>query len=258
MLVYPVLATGVAAQYPAAKTLKQRTTINTTPDGRTIKFSDTAASTVEWKLEYTALSDDERTALEDFFVQTEGCLNSFVFVDPVGNLLASSEALTAAVWEKGSLLTVEEGTALATRKTFNLHNTGSGSQTLQQTLEAPAGYTYTFSVYAMGTVSAPVTVFLGTQRLDVTPGSDWSRSAVSAQATEGTALLCGIEVPAGSTVSISGVQLEPQASPSAYRPSGDASGIYEAARFNTDAIQITTDGPNRHSCTVNIIHVNHL
>jgi hypothetical protein len=37
-----------------------------------------------------------------------------------------------------------------------------------------------------------------------------------------------------------------------------AGGVYQNARFRDDELAVTTTGVNRHSCTVNIIHVNHL
>jgi hypothetical protein len=59
-------------------------------------------------------------------------------------------------------------------------------------------------------------------------------------------------------VSIFGFQLEPQISASGYRQSASTAGIYPDARFDMDAIQFVAQDSNRHSCTVRIIHANHL
>jgi hypothetical protein len=42
-------------------------------------------------LSYTALSDAELAALEQFFASAQGTLNGFTFLDPAANLLAWSE-----------------------------------------------------------------------------------------------------------------------------------------------------------------------
>ena len=54
-----------------------------------------------------------------------------------------------------------------------------------------------------------------------------------------------------------GMQVEPQPSPSEYQ-SSSRGGVYEDAQLNDDALKTTATGFNRHSCTVNIIHANHL
>ena len=54
-----------------------------------------------------------------------------------------------------------------------------------------------------------------------------------------------------------GLQAEPQSAASAYQATAGG-GVYEGARLADDALTITTTAVNRHSCTVNIIHANHL
>jgi hypothetical protein len=58
-------------------------------------------------------------------------------------------------------------------------------------------------------------------------------------------------------VDVFGIQAEAQAGASTYK-SSTTSGVYENARFRDDELKITSSGVNRHSCTVNIIHANHL
>ena len=53
------------------------------------------------------------------------------------------------------------------------------------------------------------------------------------------------------------MQVEPQASASDYS-STTRGGVYEGARLEDDSLTITATGYNRNSCTVNIIHANHL
>jgi hypothetical protein len=53
------------------------------------------------------------------------------------------------------------------------------------------------------------------------------------------------------------MQLEAQPGPSGYKATSRG-GVYENAHLRDDVLAITKTGVNRHSCTVNIIHENHL
>jgi hypothetical protein len=58
-----------------------------------------------------------------------------------------------------------------------------------------------------------------------------------------------------------GFQAEAQPGASPYRasgPSAHSSGVYQNARLRDDELEVTTTGVNRHSCTVHVIHFNHL
>ena len=111
MATYPQLGSGALSQFPVQKNRRARTVVNQAADGRTIKLADPAAKVTEWVLTYAELSDEEATALLGFFAATEGTLNGFTFLDPVGNLLAWSEQLDEAVWQKDPLLTLISGVA---------------------------------------------------------------------------------------------------------------------------------------------------
>src|ERR1017187_129785 len=104
MLVYPQLATGTLSQFPVQRRHQMRTLVNTAADGTVVKLADAGAETVEWQLQYAALSDAELAALLQFFAAAEGTLNNFTFVDPTANLLAWSNDLSNVVWETGPFL----------------------------------------------------------------------------------------------------------------------------------------------------------
>ena len=70
-------------------------------------------------------------------------------------------------------------------------------------------------------------------------------------------IVFGVELPAGGSADVFGLQVEPQAGASVYKAT-TTGGVYEGARFRDDALSITTTGVNCHSATVNIIHANHL
>jgi hypothetical protein len=256
MLVYPQLATGAISHFPVRKRIQLRTVVNRGADGSYIKASDPAAATTAWELNYSELTDGEAATLQQFFIDAEGQLNDFTFLDPVGNLLASSDLFNAAVWEKDPLLDVASGLddPRGSKLAWRLKNTSGGPQSLAQTLAAPDGYIYCLSAYAMASQASTATLIAGGQRKTQAISTQWSRLAFTAQPDTPR---FGIEIPAGSEVDIFGMQVEPQPSPSDYR-STTRGGVYEGARLKDDSLKVKATGYNRNSCTVNIIHANHL
>ena len=67
----------------------------------------------------------------------------------------------------------------------------------------------------------------------------------------------GIEVEAGVTVEVFGLQVEPQGGASSYKAT-TRGGVYEDAHLASDELAMTCTGVNRHACTVNVIHANHI
>lgn len=260
MLVYPQLGTGALSQFPIRKERRTRTVVNSAADGRAIKLADPAAVTTAWQLEYEDISDSEAGALEAFFSAVEGSLNGFTFLDPTGNLLASSGQLDDPVWACGPLLSLASGApdpaggALAWRLT----NSGAGPQAITQTLASPGDYVYCFSAYVRAQENAGVTALAGPGRKTQIATAGWSRIAFTGTGEAGAeSVQFGLEIPAGATVDLYGPQAEPQAGASVYRASARG-GVYTGARLRDDELAIASTGVNRHSCTVNIIHVNHL
>jgi len=260
MAVYPQLVTGALSQFPIVKRRRLRTVVNTTPDGRTVKLADAVAEVDEWQLEYAALSDAELGLLEQFFTAMEGSLNSFTFVDPSGNLLAWSEDFTNAVWQAAPMLTVAGQIAdpAGGAAAWSLSNSGSASQSLTQTLNAPGGYVYCFSAYARADQETTLTLQLGSRSVSGVVGGNWSRLVVARPGdATATSILCGIGVAGSGTVEVFGPQVEAQAAPSPYQ-TATTGGVYENARFRDDTFSFTTTDVNCHSATVNISYAKHL
>jgi hypothetical protein len=260
MLVYPQLASGALSQFPVQKRRRRRTVVNTAADGTSVKLADAAAEETEWQLQYSELSDAELGVLRQFFANTEGSLNSFTFLDPTGNLFATSDQLGEAAWQKAPLLTAGGTIAdpLGGTDAWLLSNTGAGPQSLCQTLQAPAGYIYCFSVYARATQATTVTLLRGTDRADRLLSSDWKRISFAGSGDPTAASITfGLEVPAGGAVEVFGLQVEPQAGASSYQVS-TTGGVYPQARFRDDELSFTSTDVNQNSTTVHIIHASHL
>ncbi|HWB86039.1 MAG TPA: hypothetical protein VG675_17990 [Bryobacteraceae bacterium] len=260
MLTYPQLSSGAITHFPVRKRRVTRTITNTTLDGRAIKLADPGAETTQWQLQYSALSDEELSMLQQFFSAAEGTLNTFLFLDPTDNLLAWSGQLDQAVWECAPFLSLSSdisdlagGTAA-----WTLTNSSSAAQSIQQTLNAPAGYVYCFSAYARCNQPVTVTMLRGTDRFDRAVGPGWSRLVVSGASAPADSISFGLELPGNATIDVYGLQVEPQTFPSAYKPTQATTGVYADARLRDDLFSFTTTDVNRHSCAVNIIHANHL
>jgi hypothetical protein len=256
VLVYPQLTSGALAQFPVRKRRRLRTAINRLGDGSCIKLADPPGETTEWELHYACLSDAEAAALQQFFDSVEGSLGVFTFVDPMGNLLTSSNQLDHAGWSRGPLLSMTGGLADPAGGTdgWHLSNSGIAAQSLTQALEAPAEYVYCLSVYARAAAPTTLTLFCGSTRGAHVVGTDWKRIVLCGG---GAPVEFGIEVPAGGSLDVYGMQVEPQAGASAYKPS-TTGGVYPRAWFRDDFLALTATDVNRHSATVNIIHANGL
>lgn len=260
MLAFPQLTTGTLTQYPLLKRHSMRTIINTLGDGNSIKLADPCGEITEWQLQYAGLSDDEASALETFFAATEGGLRTFAFLDPTANLFAWSDRLDHSGWIKGPLLSIAGGLTdpMGGTNAWRLSNSGGAAQRLSQTLEAPGGYVFCLSAYVKSSVAATITLLRGSARADRALTAAWTRVALSASGDPlDETVECGIEVPAGGSLDLFGLQVEPQMGASAYKAS-TSGGIYPTAWFRDDTLALTATDVNRHSATVNIIHANRL
>ena len=260
MAAYPQLGSGALSQFPVQKTRRARTVVNQASDGSTIKLADPAGAVTEWQLRYTDLSDAEAAALRAFFDSAEGTLNGFTFLDPAGNLLAWSDQLDNAVWQKDPLLSLTGGVADPRGGTqgWRLGNSGGAVQAIGQTLAAPGEYRYCLSAYVRAATATSVGLTVGTQAAQQAVTSEWTRIAWSSSGNaQATSVRLAIEIGAGDAVEVYGIQAEAQIAASGYKAS-TVGGVYEGARLGDDALTITSTDVNRHSCTVKIIHANHL
>jgi hypothetical protein len=206
------------------------------------------------------LADTEADSIQQLFQSVEGRLGTFTFIDPTANLLAHSEELDNFCWTKGPMIQTAGGIddPLGGTRASRLINAGQTSQTLSQALPLPAWFGYCFSVYArsIGGSSLSMTTASSssthTRLFQLAPG--WIRCLLSGalNATDAS-LQFTLELDAGASVDVFGIQAEAQPSASAYKRTGSRNGVYSKARFDEDVLQQISDGPDQHRFDLKIV-----
>ena len=261
MLYFPQLSSGATGQFPIQKKRTARALVNQSVQDYEIKLVDPGAATTEWQISFAELTDQELAALETLFAATEGRLTPFTFVDPTDNLLAWSQEQNQAVWQADPLLTLTANIAdpLGGTGAFQVTNAGLATQILQQSIAAPASLGYCLSVYARSNQSTQVWLVRGSETNTSTISPQWTRlTSAGQQSSENDSISFGIALNPGSTVDVFGMQAEAQPAASLYKQTAETGGVYPNARFRDDVMTITTVGPNRHSCEMNIINVEYI
>lgn len=252
-LQFPQLSTGAAVQFPLTKTFNCRTTVNRLLDGSTIRVADPDASSYAWELQYRGLTDAERVSLEEFFLQVEGRLRTFLFLDPCANLLTWSDEPARAAWSADPLLRVE-----VLDSHIKLTNTSQTTQELRQTVAIPGWNYYCFSAQVMSPQPSPVQLVLtnadGQLESAVAASAEWE-SALCSGRIDGAAeeITCVIRVAPGAVIWARRLQLQAQPNASGYRTSTSRNGIFRQTRFDDDALTFRADGLDDFATTVRLI-----
>jgi hypothetical protein len=232
--------------------------VNETSDGSEIRASDVDFAERVWLLSPHELSDAEWQGIEDLFVEAEGRLLSFLFLEPGANLLAWSEQLSDSVWSKGAGVAVDDAHADPLGGMGAAQITSGGSPgSVSQAVSGPASFRYAGSVWAR---TAQNGVLLqvddgGSQLVQaaIDGSNQWKRYSVGynlASASESVGLRSIL--PAGATADVFGPQHEAQVSPSAYTNTQEQAGVYPNARFAQDTLVDGLIGVGRHSGEIRI------
>ncbi|MDA1312497.1 MAG: hypothetical protein O2968_04090 [Acidobacteria bacterium] len=259
MSVFPQLSSGAIAQFPIQRGTEYRTIINESMDGSEIVVQDVDFEQRRWALQYDQLSDPEWQAIEDLFVEVNGRLGTFLFLEPGANLVSWSELLSEAVWLKDPGVSFLEnqpdplGGTLATRLT----NSGA-TESFRQGLNIPASYRYAGSVWAR-TADSGVELRVdddgpNAAKTVIDSSNAWKRYEARYDHVSASAFtVLRIEMPPGTQVEIFGPQLEAQPAASVYKPTGQQAGMYPAARFDQDALADRAEGVGLHSGVIRIL-----
>jgi hypothetical protein len=261
MIYFPQLSSGATSQFPITRQRSARTVVNQSCQGYQVKLADPGAAITGWHLSFKEMSDQELAAVEALFQAAEGRLTPFTFLDPADNLLAWSEQQNEAVWQADPLLTLTGGLAdpLGGKAAYQIGNPTASTLTLQQSINAPAALTYCLSLYARSDQSKTVRLVRGSATTAQGINSQWTRLTSAGQLPDtGDSISFGIALDPGATVDVFGIQAEAQAAASLYKQTSETGGVYPNARFRDDTLTISTIGPSRHSCELDIVNVEYL
>lgn len=257
---FPQLSTGNSAQYPLIKRHSFRTATVTSADGRSSKYEDGGWRNIQWELQFAGLTSEEWTRFSNHFANAEGMLNTFPFLDGSDNLLKWSDKLSDSAWTVDPLLTSTIGIADPTGGTqgLRIQNAGIAWQGVQQTLAAPAAFTYSFSVSARSDAGARMRMNISGNGQNVQQefavDTEWRRYVVTGN-LPGTDLLVhfGLQIDQANQAEIFGMQVEPQIGASRYKKTTALNGVHLNTRYDQDELKLTSDRPGEYSTTIRLI-----
>jgi hypothetical protein len=254
MLVFPQLSSGAVSQMPLKRQTEYRTLLNQSLDGNEVRVADASFVGRAWQLPLQSLSDQEWQAIQTLFAAAEGQLQTFLFLEPGGNLLEWSEGFTQAAWVAAGI-TIAGGITDPTGGAAASELTGAG--TLSQSLNIPVEYRYAASIWAR--TSQPGA------SLQLSDGASQQASAAFADDGQwhrymlGTAwtgssqtVVFTVTTGGAATLDIYGAQLEAQPQASAYKQTLQQSGVHPAARFGSDTLGDRATSPSQHSGVLQI------
>lgn len=257
MLVFPQLATGASALYPVLKKRRMRTVVNVLGDGSKDVVADDDAALVEWELHARGMTGAEWNAVDSLFQQVSGMWQTFTFLDPTGNLLTESETLSSAAWTKGALVQLTTGVAdpLGTTRATTIVNAGSTADGIDQVLPVPGNFQYCLSAWVRSASGSSVTLVIGGSTSTVPSSPVWNRVALGASggSSSASSVTFGLQLAAGGSVDVFGLQVEAQLAPSDYKVTGAAGGVYSEARFASDQLLVTAQGTDVYDAIIQIV-----
>lgn len=260
MLVFPQLGAGASGQFPVEKVVRRRSVADESPDGFRNSYRDADFAETEWELTLQGLTAAEWAAIEDLFRSVRGRLHAFTFLDPLGNLIHSSEDFAGSHWTKDPLLEVTPGFVDPGEGTTasQVTNTGQAAQGIRQRLVAPAAFQYCFSLFARSDGGSPVWVGCRSGAIEtgrwMETGSTWRRYFWSGRlGVSGDEIDFEVRLESGGAVVIWGAQVEAQGQPSEYQRTADRSGVYAETRFVSDSLSMASARAGEHEARLRLI-----
>ena len=220
-------------------------------------YPDDAARKTNWSWDYTGVTLNEATALQDFFQACDGPLRPFTFMDPTGNLLSNSSDFRASEWHVPTPATISGASLspLPGAAAWMVTNDGQSVQELTQLLSIRCNYDYCFSLYVRSATPQSVTLFrrssVSEQITLFETGPEWKRLWRSGNLQDqSTGLSVGVKLSPGQQLSMSAAQLEAQPGVSPYRRGQQTGDLYVNAHWAFDELNVRYLGPN--SCAVSV------
>lgn len=227
---------------PLTREVRFTSQVNRASDYSEVRSQDQAGPLFRWNLQIGPLTDAEAAALQSFYAARNGAYESFIFFDPLDNLLRWSEDFSQAPWVKTSpsalQITYGIGDPQGGTSAQTLTNTGASVNTISQPLAAnPLGITFTASVWLMG-AGVPVTLRIsdGASQVfskQVTLTGSWQRYSVTGSFTaSGAQIVCEVDLPANASAVFFGAQLVATPGPGAYSRTTTVSGYHAKCCFD--------------------------
>jgi len=252
---FPQTGAGSIAQFPLQRTRQWRWISNQMESGETIMLPDAPASRIAWKLQYTDVTAAEAARFNTLFAAAQGQYGSFLFVDPMANLLAWSEDFTRPDWQPG-LLHISPGAndPLGMTRASLAVNPEQAEQSLTQTLNFPGDYVACFSIWARSDSSTAFGLTRDGLRSNFALTPAWARYSISGTGIAGAPnSVFSVVIGAGQTVQIFGPQAEAQPAASSYKQTSAAAGIYPETYFASDELPMTCTGPGLFAFEIDLI-----
>ena len=248
MIWFPQLAGGSVAQFPLERVRRWRAISNELESGERISLPDSGGGSIGWRLSYQDLTGVETGLLQALFRDCGGKCKTFAFADPMANLLGWSEDLTRPDWQHGQLQLTASG------RVWTLSNSSAGALAVSQSVGVPGGYVSCFSVWVRSVAPGLVTLRRDSLNQTYTAGPVWTRVRLSGTGVSlATQSTYSVEVPAGHVIEMSGPQVEAQPWSSQYKTARAPRGIYPETWFASDELKVTSVGPERSSCQIDLI-----
>jgi hypothetical protein len=253
MLVFPQLATGAIAQLPSSRETRFRVRRNQSKDGKAFELADPDFEQRSWDLSFRDLSDGEWQAIEDLFLLTKGRAGVFTFLDPGANLLQWSEKLAQAPWAPFGVVIDDQADPFGGARASRL----PASNTVSQSLAAPAGFRYAASAWLRST--APGAVIRVTdgggniREQEAAADGQWRRYVVRYDAASSSETVTVAFAAGGAPLDIYGAQLEAQATASAYKRTTSRGGVYPNTRFDQDMLVDRATAPGRRESRIRLV-----
>ncbi len=237
--------------HPLTRELRFTTRTNRTADATEYRNADQANPLFRWDLSIGPLADADYAAIQNFHSSRGGAYETFVFLDPLDNLLQWSEDFSQAAWVKSNPSQIVISAPTIT-------NTGGSVNTVSQSIAAnPQGITFTASVWLRGaaTITLRLTDGAGTT-FTSTAGltGAWQRYSVSGTfVAPASSVTVAFDIPAGASADFLGAQLAATSGPGAYSRTTLISGFHPKCSFDSQPLAHRVAAPNVNFVKLSIL-----
>lgn len=235
-MLFPQIRTHGVLQDGASRGMELLRSSNRLHDGSRIQGARIRPLIRSWRLRYVGLTEEESGRLRQLVAESRGAAEGFTFIDPWSNMLGYSEDLGAAVWQASASIEVVRVNPGDTGEAIHsIRSLSSGAEGIEQVVLLGGSGVFCFGCEVRSDAEAAGRMVLqgGSQIAEVsfTAGSAWRLVWVVGEFSQPTDdLRALIEVGPGEAMLVRGIELDYQATPSLYKPSYGAGGVYSGAR----------------------------